>query len=86
MGPYFSDKTDIESTHSSNLSGYPEKGLHGEKNLVGSAIPPDALYATSEKHRLYQHQQQQRQQQQHLYIHDAVFNDSKVRQLPESFV
>lgn len=71
------------------MSGYPnhhdqqnkqlsKSGHAGHNNVV--AIPPDALYATSEKHRLYQ------QQQRHMYIHDAVFNDSKVRQMPESFV
>lgn len=37
--PLFSDKTDLESTHSSNMSGLHEKQV----------IPPDALYASNEK-------------------------------------
>ena len=37
--PFISDKTDLESTHSSNMSGLPEKQI----------IPPDALYTSNEK-------------------------------------
>ena len=37
--PFISDKTDLESTHSSNMSGLPEKQI----------IPPDALYSSNEK-------------------------------------
>jgi hypothetical protein len=58
----------VDSTHSSNLSNYPEK-----HNNAAAVIPPDALYAVSEK-----------RQQSHVimnsnYSHDAVFNDSKVK-------
>ena len=59
-----------------------------------SVIPPDALYhgheekpATRFQHpqqQHLQHPQQQHNVQQH-FIHDGVFNDSKVSQ-PESFV
>ena len=39
--PCYSDKTDVESTHSSNLSAHRDK-MH-------AIIPPDALYGTVEK-------------------------------------
>ncbi|TRY72566.1 hypothetical protein TCAL_06514 [Tigriopus californicus] len=45
-----SERTDVESTHSSNLSGFPEKS---------SVIPPDALYSSSNEklnpHKQYIH-------------------------------
>eukprot|EP00095_Tigriopus_kingsejongensis_P003892 maker-scaffold597_size128559-snap-gene-0.8 protein:Tk03892 transcript:maker-scaffold597_size128559-snap-gene-0.8-mRNA-1 annotation:"hypothetical protein DAPPUDRAFT_54063" len=42
-----SERTDVESTHSSNMSGFPEKS---------SVIPPDALY-TSSNEKLNPHKQ-----------------------------
>ena len=38
---FFSDRTDVESTHSSNLSAHRDK--------MQAIIPPDALYGTVEK-------------------------------------
>ena len=80
-----SDKTDVESTHSSNISGY-RHGNNGymEKTAV---IPPDALYATTTKKLqnrnsfyapppITMHQQQQSPSS---YAYDPSFNDSKVR-------
>ena len=73
-----SDKTDVESTHSSNVSGY-RHGNNGymEKTAV---IPPDALYATTTKklqnRNSFYHPQQQSPSS---YGYDPSFNDSKVR-------
>eukprot|EP00096_Caligus_rogercresseyi_P016613 TRINITY_DN934_c0_g1_i3.p1 TRINITY_DN934_c0_g1~~TRINITY_DN934_c0_g1_i3.p1 ORF type:complete len:638 (+),score=151.88 TRINITY_DN934_c0_g1_i3:127-2040(+) len=60
-----SEKTDVESTHSSNLSGHPDK----------SVIPPDALYVSaSEK----PHQMSSNHHHKYIYNHEAsLFNDSK---------
>ena len=87
-----SEKTDVDSTHSSNLSNFPEKVMAGAASAGSSAstssgagsavIPPDALYATSEK------QQHHHQRANNMIIaskyynsssNDAMFNDSKVR-------
>ena len=38
---FFSDRTDVESTHSSNMSAHRDK-MH-------AIIPPDALYGSVEK-------------------------------------
>ena len=38
---FFSDKTDVESTHSSNLSA--------QRDKMHAIIPPDALYGTVDK-------------------------------------
>jgi hypothetical protein len=46
-----SDRTDVESTHSSNVSG--SRAKNG-----GVVIPPDALYATSSRKPVPQQQQQ----------------------------
>ena len=86
--PHDSEKTDVDSTHSSNLSNFPEKvaaGASSGSSGVGSAvIPPDALYATSEK----QQQSNQHHRANNMIIaskyynsssNDAMFNDSKVR-------
>ena len=61
--PFISDKTDLESTHSSNMSGLvPEKQI----------IPPDALYCSNEKMMNIKNSSAG-------YIsYEAVFNDSKV--------
>ena len=87
-----SEKTDVDSTHSSNLSNFPEKVMAGAASAGSSAstssgagsavIPPDALYATSEK----QHNHHQRANNMIIASkyynsssNDAMFNDSKVR-------
>ena len=77
-----SDKTDVESTHSSNVSGY-RQGNNGymEKTAV---IPPDALYATTTKklqnrNSFFQPNPMHPQQQSPAYTYDPSFNDSKVR-------
>ena len=86
-----SDKTDVESTHSSNISGY-KHGNNGymEKTAV---IPPDALYATTTKklqqnrnsfyapppNAMHPQQIQQHQQSPSSYAYDPSFEDSKVR-------
>ena len=78
-----SDKTDVDSTHSSSCLSHHGSVYTGEhiikntgelptKKVENLVIPPDALYG----------QQQQQQQQHHQpssYIsYEAVFNDSKV--------
>jgi len=60
-----SDKTDVESTHSSNLSAHRDNKMH-------AIIPPDALYGTVEK---------KLPSNRFAYIDTADFNDSKVRML-----
>ena len=81
--PLNSEKTDVDSTHSSNLSNFPEKvAASAASGSSGSAvIPPDALYATSEK-------QSNHHRANNMIIaskyynsssNDAMFNDSKVR-------
>ena len=57
-----SDKTDVESTHSSNLSAHRDNKMH-------AIIPPDALYGTVEK---------KLPSNRFAYIDTADFNDSKV--------
>ena len=64
--PFCSDRTDVESTHSSNLSGFPEKNHQNHPQ----SIPPDALYATSEK--------MVNKNNSYISANDALFNDSKV--------
>ena len=59
---YFSEKTEVESTHSSILSGVLEK----------TAIPPDALYYCTREGTANNTDKR-------AFIHDALFNDSKVR-------
>ncbi len=68
----------MESTHSSNMSGYPTDKVASMAAAAVAAIPPDALYGGGKFGG----------QQQHQFVHDSVFNDSKVRQHPppESFV
>lgn len=79
-----SDKTDMESTHSSNISA------PHNKNMMHAIIPPDALYGTSEK--IHSHQQGSsgtlrghhmhsgiQQPAKFAYVDSADFNDSKVR-------
>ena len=63
---FFSDKTDVESTHSSNLSAHRDNKMH-------AIIPPDALYGTVEKQKLPSNR--------FAYVDQADFNDSKVRYL-----
>ena len=85
--PLHSEKTDVDSTHSSNLSNFPEKVLAGAasgSNGSGSAvIPPDALYATSEKQQSSSHHRANNMIIASKYYNsssnDAMFNDSKVR-------
>lgn len=60
--PFISDKTDLESTHSSNMSGLPEKQI----------IPPDALYSSNEK------MMNIKNSSAGYISYEAVFNDSKV--------
>lgn len=71
----FSEKTDVESTHSSNLSNFQHHQQHqaSSSSTGGSVvIPPDALYAaTSEVKKKKQTQQNQQ--------NEALFNESKVR-------
>uniref|UniRef100_A0A0K2V225 Ig-like domain-containing protein n=2 Tax=Lepeophtheirus salmonis TaxID=72036 RepID=A0A0K2V225_LEPSM len=71
-----SEKTDVESTHSSNLSGHPDK----------SVIPPDALYVSTSEKNHHQHvnpsnphhPSSQNHHHKYIYNHDtSLFNDSK---------
>ena len=92
LPPRNSEKTDVDSTHSSNLSNFPEK-IAANAGGGGAVIPPDALYATSEK-------QGGSNRANNMIIaskyyssssNDAMFNDSKVRtaavaEAEESFV
>ena len=59
------DKTDIESCHSSTVSGNTDK----------TVIPPDALYATTERNKTLQHQR--------LHYPDHLFNDSHEKLRPD---
>ena len=80
-----SDKTDVESTHSSNISGY----RHGNNGYIEktAVIPPDALYATTTKklpnrNSFYappMNTMHPQQQSPSSYAYDPSFNDSKVR-------
>ncbi len=86
-----SDKTDVDSTHSSSCLSHHGSVYTGDHVKNGSdlstkkiehlVIPPDALYGQQQQ--LQQQQQQQQQyhhQQPSSYIsYEAVFNDSKVR-------
>ena len=89
-----SEKTDVDSTHSSNLSNFPEKVMAGAASAGSSAstssgagsavIPPDALYATSEKQQQHNHHQRANNmiiasKYYNSSSNDAMFNDSKVR-------
>ena len=71
-----SEKTEIESTHSSNVSGYPptEKQYNIQHQSV---IPPDALYTTSEKMVMTQNPSPHPYNNQQ-FAYEADFNDSKV--------
>ena len=79
-----SEKTDIESTHSSNVSGYPpsiEKQQQPYNQQQSAIIPPDALYTTANEKMMHMTQNPSphpfnNQQQQFGY--EADFNDSKV--------
>merc|ERR1719510_6599 len=62
-----SDKTDLESTHSSNMSGLPEKQI----------IPPDALYSSNEK------MMNIKNSSAGYISYEAVFNDSKESLRPD---
>jgi hypothetical protein len=64
-----SDRTDVESCHSSNTASSSGSGSGG--GLGHSALPPDALYGTVEK------------QQQRAYFEHHLFNDSKERLRPD---
>ena len=65
-----SDRTDVESCHSSTASS---SSGGGGANIHGpSILPPDALYGTVEK-----------QQQQRAYFEHHLFNDSKERLRPD---
>ena len=64
--PFTSDKTDLESTHSSNMSS----GQHTHNSLEKQVIPPDALYSSNEKI--------VKNSNAGYISYEAVFNDSKV--------
>jgi len=73
-----SEKTDVDSTHSSNLSNFPEKVVVPGSSAGSAVIPPDALYATSEKHHKA-HNMIIASKYYNSSSNDAMFNDSKVR-------
>lgn len=79
-----SDKTDVDSTHSSSCLSHHGSVYTGDviknngelptKKIENLVIPPDALYGQQQ-----QLQQQQQHHQPSSYIsYEAVFNDSKV--------
>ena len=73
----YSEKTDLESTHSSNVSGGYQLE---EKNYTirhQSVIPPDALYTTNEKIVMTQNPSPRPYNNQQ-FAYEADFNDSKV--------
>ena len=70
--PFISDKTDLESTHSSNMSGH----IH-HNSLEKQVIPPDALYSCSNEKIM-------KNSNAGYISYEAVFNDSKVRQVHKS--
>ena len=75
---FHSEKTDVDSTHSSNLSNFPEKVIVPGSSAGSAVIPPDALYATSEKHHKA-HNMIIASKYYNSSSNDAMFNDSKVR-------
>jgi hypothetical protein len=77
---FFSDKTDVDSTHSSSCishhgsvyhveNGKGKGDLHHIKKSENLVIPPDALYG---------HQHPHNHPQTSYISYEAVFNDSKV--------
>ena len=75
-----SEKTEIESTHSSNVSGYPPSERQQQHQYNGhhqSVIPPDALYTTNEKMVMTQNPSPHPYNNQQ-FAYEADFNDSKV--------
>ena len=76
-----SEKTEIESTHSSNVSGYPPSERQQQHQYNGhhqSVIPPDALYTTNEKMVMTQNPSPHPYNPNQQFAYEADFNDSKV--------
>ena len=73
----FSEKTDLESTHSSNVSGYQVSAEKQYNIQHQSVIPPDALYTTNEKIVMTQNPSPHPYNNQQ-FAYEADFNDSKV--------
>jgi hypothetical protein len=72
-----SEKTDLESTHSSNVSGGYQLGEKQYNIQHQSVIPPDALYTTNEKIVMTQNPSPHPYTNQQ-FAYEADFNDSKV--------
>ena len=72
-----SEKTDLESTHSSNVSGYHSAEKQYNIQQHQSVIPPDALYTTNEKIVMTQNPSPHPYNNQQ-FGYEADFNDSKV--------
>ena len=73
-----SEKTDLESTHSSNVSGYHSAEKQYNIQQHQSVIPPDALYTTNEK-TVMTHNPSPQPYNNQQFGYEADFNDSKVR-------
>ena len=73
-----SEKTDLESTHSSNVSGYHSAEKQYNIQPHQSVIPPDALYTTNEK-TVMTHNPSPQPYNNQQFGYEADFNDSKVR-------
>ena len=72
-----SEKTDLESTHSSNVSGYHSAEKQYSIQQHQSVIPPDALYTTNEKN-VMTHNPSPQPYNNQQFGYEADFNDSKV--------
>ena len=72
-----SEKTDLESTHSSNVSGYHSAEKQYNIQQHQSVIPTDALYTTNEKIVMTQNPSPHPYNNQQ-FGYEADFNDSKV--------
>ena len=73
-----SEKTDLESTHSSNVSGYHQEVEKQYSIQHQSVIPPDALYTTNEKIVMTQNPSPHPYNNHQQFAYEADFNDSKV--------